>query len=459
MDHSLDHEALPDSNHGPSPVEPMPVNEVEHGGCAEAAAAFPSGENSSRPADGSAQTYWVWAICGFLLLAVGLVFGQTLGHQFVGWDDRAYLSENPHVTAGLTLPGLWWALTDGPFGEWFPLSTLSNMLDCQLYGVNPAGHNLTSVLLHAASSVLLFLVLRRMTGDLWPSAWVAAVFAIHPLRVESVAWVAERRDVLSGLFFMLTLGAYTLYAERPSLARYLPVFALLTLGLMAKPMLVTVPFLLLLLDYWPLHRFGRAAGSGPQPSDVRPGRWPIVWRLVVEKIPLLAVAAAACAITLATHTAARSTGSVEQLSLTTRLANGLVSYAVYVGQSLCPVGLVPFYPHPGTRLSAAWLAGAVILLAAMTAIAVYGWRRRPYLLVGWLWFLGMLVPVSGVVQLVAIAQADRYTYLSQTGLMIALAWGVWNVYQARQARHAEIWRQWMLATVSGAAVLVLAAMA
>ena len=185
-------------------------------------------------------------------------------HEFIGFDDDVFVYENPHVTPGLTLSGLWWALTDGPVGEWYPLTALSHMLDCQLYGLNPAGHYLTNVLLHAASSVLLFLVLLRMTGDLWPSAWVAAVFAIHPLHVESVAWLAERRDVLSGLFFMLTLGAYALYAERPSLARYLAVAGCFALGLMSKPMLVTVPFLLLLLDYWPLDRFRSAAGAGPQ---------------------------------------------------------------------------------------------------------------------------------------------------------------------------------------------------
>ena len=205
-----------------------------------------------------------------------LVFGQTGTHEFIGFDDDGFVYKNPHVVPGLTLSGIWWALTDGPFGEWYPLTMLSHMLDCQLYGVHPAGHYLTNVLLHAASSVLLFLVMLRMTGDLWPSAWVAMVFAIHPLHVESVAWVAERRDVLSGLFFMLTLGAYALYVERRSLARYLAVAGCFALGLMAKPMLVTLPFLLLLLDYWPLGRFGpaqahahgrhRAGGSVACPS-------------------------------------------------------------------------------------------------------------------------------------------------------------------------------------------------
>ena len=217
-----------------------------------ATSAFLPGSSSPRPREVRTRVRWVWAVCGFLLLAVSLVFGQTVHHEFIGFDDNEFVYENPHVSPGLTLDGIWWAMTDGTFGEWCPLSTLSHMLDCQLYGLNPAGHFLTNVLLHAASSVLLFLVLLRMTGDLWPSAWAAVVFAVHPLHVESVAWVAERRDVLSGLFFMLTLGAYTLYTDARQWSRYLAVAGLFGLGLMAKPMLVTVPFLLVLLDYWPL---------------------------------------------------------------------------------------------------------------------------------------------------------------------------------------------------------------
>ena len=231
MDHSLDQEIVP----GFRPRRNLPWRKPHSLPSMTAPSRksrwhFRRTSNSSRPADRRARTYWIWAICGFLLLAVGLVYGQTVRHEFLGFDDNVFIYENPHVTPGLTLSGLWWALTDGTLGEWYPLSALSHMLDCQLYGLNPAGHFLTNVLLHAASSVLLFLVLLRMTGDLWPSAWVAAVFAIHPLHVESVAWLAERRDVLSGLFFMLTLGAYALYAERPSLLRYLAVAGLLCAG-------------------------------------------------------------------------------------------------------------------------------------------------------------------------------------------------------------------------------------
>jgi tetratricopeptide (TPR) repeat protein len=432
---------------------------VGDGGFAPASLPFPTGLNSPRPADERARAWWVWAICGFLLLAVGLVFGQTVRHQFLGFDDDRYVYENPHVTAGVTLSGLWWALTDGPFGEWYPLTVLSQMLDCQLYGLKPAGHYLTNVLLHAASSVLLFLVLLRMTGDLWPSAWVAAVFAIHPLHVESVAWLAERRDMLSGLFFMLTLLAYARYAERPSPARYLAVAGCFALGLMAKPMLVTLPFLLLLLDYWPLDRFRSAAGASPQAASRSWfGRLPVVWRLVVEKVPLMALAAVSCGITLLTHSG-QASDLIVQVSLATRLANALVSYAAYLEQSFYPACLAPSYPHLGTHLPVTSVAGALVLLVAITAAAAYCWRRRPYLPVGWLWFSGMLVPVIGLVEVGSHARADRYTYLSQIGLSIALAWTVWTIYRSRQTRQAARWRRWTLAAVSGAAILLLAAVA
>ncbi|HEY1786091.1 MAG TPA: tetratricopeptide repeat protein [Pirellulales bacterium] len=419
-----------------------------------------SGNESLRPAvAGWARAYWVWAVCGFLLLAVGLVFGQTVGHAFLGFDDNGYVFENPHVAPGLTRAGLWWALTDGPLGEWCPLTVVSHMLDCQLYGLDPAGHYLTNILLHAASSVLLFLVLLRMTGEVWPSAWVAAIFAIHPLHVESVAWVAERRDMLSGLFFMLTLGAYTLYTERPSPARYLAVAGCLALGLMAKPMLVTVPFLLLLVDYWPLDRFRRAANAGPKSTSGNWfGRLPVTWRLVVEKIPLMALAAVDCKIAMSFHLPDSTAFPIRQLSLAARLANGVVSYAIYLGQFFYPVDLAPYYPLRAD-LPVSWVVAAVVLLVAISAWAACCWRRRPYLLVGWLWFLGMLVPVIGLVQFGGHARADRYNYLSQIGLSIGLAWGVWSIYRSRQAVDTAPWRGWTLAAVSGGAVFALAGVA
>ena len=419
------------------------------------------GLKSSWPADGRVRAYWIWAVCIFLLLAVTLVFGQTLGHEFLAYDDDGFVYTNPHVTPGLTLAGLWYAVSDGPYGEWCPLTTLSHQLDCQVYGLNAAGHYLTNVLLHAASSVLLFLVLLRMTGGLWPSAWVAAIFAIHPLHVESVAWIAERRDVLSGLFFMLTFGAYALYAE-PVARAYLTVVGCFALGLTAKPMLVTVPFLLLLLDYWPLDRFRRESGTISR-SGTESGSWlsrlPVHWRLVVEKIPLISLAAISCGIVLLSHASLRANDQVERLSLAPRLANALIAYVAYLGQSFFPVDLCAYYPHRGTQLPIAWVAGSLALLVAITAVALFFWRRLPYLVVGWLWFLGMLVPVIGLVGAFIQARADRYTYLSQIGLSIALAWGVWSVYRSRQSLQAARWRRWTLAAVSGAAVLALTAVA
>jgi tetratricopeptide (TPR) repeat protein len=459
VDRSLDEEIVSDSTHAESHVTQAPLATGVEGGIAQPGLAFPASSHRSPP-NPRARAFWVSAVCGLLLLAVGLVFGQTVHHDFIGCDDETFVSQNPHVTSGITLSGLWWAFTDGPFGEWYPLTSISHMLDCQLYGLNPGGHYVTNVLLHAASSVLLFLVLLRMTGDLWPSAWVAAVFAIHPLHVESVAWLAERRDVLSGLFFMLTLGAYALYAERPSLARYLAVAGCFALGLMSKPMLVTVPFLLLLLDYWPLDRFRQAAGtSSPAESTSWLGRLPVGWRLLVEKIPLMALAAVSCGIVLSTHVTMRPDAYAERLSLGTPLANALVSYAAYLSQSFYPVDLSAYYTHPGNHLPIASVAGALVLLMGITALAIYGWRRWPFLPVGWLWFLGMLVPVIGLVPNGPHARADRYTYLSQIGLSIALAWGVWLRYRSRQSVQALPWRRWMLAGVSGGAILLLAVVA
>ena len=265
MDPSLDQEIVADSGHGESSLVQAPLAGVGASG----SSAIPAGSSASRPADEQARVYWIWAVCCFLLLAVGLVFGQTVRHEFLGYDDDGFVFNNPHVTAGLTLSGLWYAMTDGPYGEWTPLSTLSHMLDCQLYGLNPAGHFLTNVLLHAASSVILFLVVLRMTGDLWPSAWVAAVFAIHPLHVESVAWLAEAQGRAERTVFHVDAGSVCALRRAPSLARYLTVAGCLGLGLMAKPMLVTVPFLLLLLDYWPLDRFRRAAGAVDRPQRAR----------------------------------------------------------------------------------------------------------------------------------------------------------------------------------------------
>ena len=358
----------------------------------------------------------VVAVCALLLAAVTLVFGQTIRHEFVNFDDDKYVVDNPQIAGGLTAHGIAWAATHSHVGNWHPLSSISHMLDCQFYGLRPGGHHLTNILLHAATAVVLLLVLRRMTGELWPSALVAALFAIHPLRVESVAWVAERKDVLSGLLFTLTLGAYLGYVRRPfSLWRYMAVAALFALGLMAKPMLVTMPLVLLLLDYWPLGRFGESL----QGVDTGRSRSRFS-RLVVEKIPLLILAAASCMATLLAQVEAMAPSDL--VPVASRIANGLVSYVAYLGQMFTPAGLAVLYPHPGSHLPIWKIVSALLLLVAIS-VAAWAWRRKcPYVLVGWLWYLGTLVPVIGLIQVGPQAMADRYTYLPQIGVCLALVW-------------------------------------
>ena len=365
-------------------------------------------------------------VCGLLLLAVALVFGQTVQHGFVNYDDNGYVSDNPQVTKGLTVQGIGWAFTTTHGSMWGPLTWLSHMLDCQLYGLHSWGHHLTNILLHAATTIILFLVLRRMTGDLWPSALVAALFAVHPLHVESVAWVAERKGLLSGLFFVLTIGAYVGYVRhRFSLLRYLAVVVLFALGLMAKPMVVTLPFVLLLLDYWPLGRI--VVGTRRVPSAAGPAAGEqtahgvcLLRRLVVEKIPLFALAAASCVA--APFTQGEAVASLNAIRLSSRITNALVSYVAYVGQFFSPVGLAVFYPHPGSSLPIWKAVGALALLVGVSAAAV-AWRRRyPWVFVGWFWYLGTLVPMIGLVQIGGHAMADRYTYVTQIGLYLALAW-------------------------------------
>jgi protein O-mannosyl-transferase len=395
---------------------------------------------SSRP-----SRYAGLVVCVLLLLAVFLVFRQTTNYDFVNLDDPDYVTKNTTVQEGLTWNGVHWAFTNFDAANWHPVTWLSHMLDCSLYRLYAGGHHLTSVLLHAAVAILLFLVLRQMTGDFWPSAFVAAVFAVHPLRVESVAWISERKDILSGLFFMLTLAAYVAYARRPfSIWRYLVVVAMFAFGLMAKPMLVTLPFVLLLLDYWPLGRMPRRSESPHEPtrcpdncSTLSPTRWrgsctaspqqespPLQRfprRLIAEKMPLLLLSAISCAVTSLAQT--KAIVPVDVLPISVRVANAIVACVAYIGQFVFPVGLAAFYPHPGASLPVWKPVAALLVLLAVSATAVAGRRKCPYVFVGWFWYLGMLVPVIGVVQVGLHAMADRYTYLPQIGLAVALAWG------------------------------------
>ncbi|MGD0813635.1 MAG: tetratricopeptide repeat protein [Verrucomicrobiota bacterium] len=372
-------------------------------------------ESSSNATIGTGQREPRWraaAVCLVLAAMTFVVFGQTLRHEFIDFDDRAYVYENPLVAQGLTLKGIVWAFTHFHSANWHPLTWLSHMLDCQLYGLHPAGHHLSNILLHIATVSALFLVLRQMTGAFWRSAFVAAVFAIHPLRVESVAWVAERKDVLSGLFFMLTIGAYVRYARRAwSWRNYGLVMFLFAMGLMCKPMLVTLPVVLLLLDYWPLRRVAS------------PGR------LVAEKLPLLALSATSCVLTLSAQNEAMS--STASISLPLRFANALATTMIYPGQMVWPAGLAVYYPFPHNGLPPWGVALAGMLLAGISAVAWAQRRKQPWLLMGWAWYLVLLLPVAGIIQVGGQAHADRYTYLPQIGIYVAVTWLAANLRASR----------------------------
>ncbi|MBN1818519.1 MAG: tetratricopeptide repeat protein [Sedimentisphaerales bacterium] len=394
----------------------------------------PEDISPSNPKFWTHHAYAAAAICGFLLLAIALVFGQTVGHEFVNYDDDQCVYKNPIVQRGLTLEGFRWAFTYGDIGHWHPLTWLSHMLDCQIYGLQAGGHHLTNVVLHAGTAVLLFLVLWRMTGFLWRSAFVAAVFAVHPLRAESVAWVAERKDVLSGLFFMLTLWAYVGYVRRPTSIRYGAVVLLFALGLLSKNMLVTLPFVLLLLDYWPMNRI----------TDFTPGSW---LRLAAEKWPLFALTIASCVITFLVPEELLYTDT--RLPLVLRMENALVSYVIYLWQMIYPTGLACLYPYATGHLPFWQVAAALGFLAAMSWVIFSLRHKHPYLIVGWLWYLGMMIPVIGIVQISHYAHADRYTYLPQIGVWIGVTWGVAQV--ASSWRH----RRWVVGVASTLVLLFL----
>ena len=380
---------------------------------------------------GPRNRVWLSIGVGLILTAlVWAVFGQTLWHDFINYDDAQYVYENTRITGGLSISGIAWAFTHIHSLNWHPLTSISHMLDCQLYGLKAGWHHFTNVLLHTLAVILLFLALQQMTGAVWRSAFVAAVFAIHPLRVESVAWIAERKDVLSGVFFMLTLLAYVYYARLPRIGRYLLVVFPFACGLMSKPMLVTLPFVLLLLDYWPLDRIN--------------GQF---WKRLLEKVPLITLSALSSVITFLVQKGA--VGQTDELPVFERLNNAVVSYVLYLWQMLWPVNLAVFYPHPENRLPLWKIALCFVLLICVTALVIALRRQRPYLIMGWLWYLGMLVPVIGLVQVGWQGRADRYTYLPQIGLYIAATWGVADL--SVLYRHQR-------ATLGGAAILVIGAL-
>jgi len=398
-----------------------------------------------------------------LLILLGLaivtfgIYAQVIGHHFISFDDPTYIQENPMVNRGVTLAGLAWAFTTFYAGNWHPLTWIAHMIDSQLFGTVAGGHLLVNALIHAANTLLVFWFLFRTTHARWSSALVAALFALHPLHVESVAWASERKDTLSTFFGLLSLIAYVRYAEAHSIRRYAWTAIMLALGLLAKPMLVTWPFVMLLLDYWPL---GRSCSHGPvarRNRDAPQGRGysafavAQTWRgLAVEKIPLFALVAASAVVTSVAQSHLGAVRTFTQFPITPRLSNVLVSYAKYLLLAFWPNDLAVFYPFPKAGIPPWQIIGATLLLIAITAFCFFQRKLRPYLIVGWLWFLGTLVPVIGLVQVGAQTMADRYFYIPSIGLFIALVFGLADIAERRRVAP------WLSAAIANVVLLVLA---
>jgi Tfp pilus assembly protein PilF len=406
------------------------------------------------------RKYLVPIICLALAGTTLLLFLPLTTYDFINYDDRNYVTENAQVKAGLSWQGVIWALTTTSAANWHPLTWLSHMSDCQFFGLRPGAHHTTSVVLHMANSVLLFLCFRSMTQAVWPSAFVAALFAWHPAHVESVAWISERKDVLSTLFFLLSLWAYARYVKhktgvggqkpeaqnsilgirnptsilllQPSVFYTLSLF-FFALGLMSKQMLVTLPFVLLLLDFWPLRRVHMGSGTAR-----------IVAGLFKEKLPFFALAAGASAATFMVQRSAGAMLSLERLSIPERIANALISYCRYIGKLLWPQDLCIYYPHPGEWPTWQVVAASIFILL-MTGMGLWFLNKKPYILVGWLWFLGSLVPVLGLVQVGSQSMADRYSYIPFIGLFLVLGWGIPDILA--RIRHREAFLMPLSATV------------
>ena len=400
-----------------------------------------SGRPSLQPSSASRETHVV-TLCLLLVAATLAFYNPIIHNQFIDFDDSSYILKNSWVQGGLTWDTVKWSFTTFRDGNWHPVTWLSHALDCQIFHLNPTGHHYTNLLLHAANAVLLFLLLRRATGLTWPSLVLGALFALHPVNVESVAWAAERKNVLSMLFFLLALHAYDRYARTGGRYLYLSVNIFFILGLMVKPQIVTLPFVLLLWDYWPLQRIG--AGSAeeglPAASTPRSFRY-LVW----EKLPLFILAAADSVVTMVAQRAGNTVRTFTEVSVTARLENVFVSYVRYIGKALWPSRLAAMYPRPGNSLPAWQVVGAVVLLLLISAL-VLRWRDRRYLPVGWFWFLGTLVPMIGIITVGEQTMADRYAYIPFIGLFIAAVWTLDAV--ASEHRIRGVWR-------AGAAVLVI----
>jgi Flp pilus assembly protein TadD len=393
-------------------------------------------ERYGTPATSSERPYWL-AVVGIALLTI-LTFAPVRGFEFVNYDDFEFTVENPRVAGGLTLENVRWAWQNPYSATGGPLTWMAHMLDVELFGVTPAGPHVVNLALHLASVLMLFTILRQLTGSTWRSAFVAALFGVHPLHVESVAWVAERKDVLSGVFWFAALGAYGWYVRRPGVGRYAAVAGFLILGLLSKPMVATLPFVLLLLDAWPLQRIALTrAGLERAP------------RLVAEKLPLIALAAVAMWLTLVAQEEIGAVSSATVVPIGTRAANAVVSYVEYLHKTVWPAELVPYYPYR-RAIPALTLAGCAAVLIGLTVAAVFLARRAPFITIGWLWYVGMLIPVIGLVQVGGHAMADRFTYLPLIGIFIAIAWGIPQLLRPLDAKRRML---------PAAAVVVIVALA
>ncbi|MDI6688467.1 MAG: tetratricopeptide repeat protein, partial [Desulfobacterales bacterium] len=358
-----------------------------------------------------------------LVVVIIVPYLQVINFDFVDFDDGSYVAKNIHVQKGLTIEGLIWSFTTFHSANWHPITWLSHMLDYELYGLNPMGHHWTNLQFHIANTLLLFFTFFKMTGVLWRSAFVAALFALHPLHVESVAWVAERKDVLSAFFWILTISAYLRYVEKPALIRYFMILLFFVLGLMSKPMLVTLPFVLLLLDFWPLQRLQFKDNTLLSDEEARFDLQRF-FKLIGEKIPFFILVAISCILTFFAQKSGGALVPLEALSLKTRIANAIVSYVSYVFQTIWPINLAVYYPHPLGTLPVWQICGAALLIVSVFFGAIYLLKQYRYVAVGLFWYFGTLIPVIGLVQVSDQAMADRYTYIPLTGLFIIVAWGL-----------------------------------
>ena len=375
-------------------------------------------------------------ICLLLAGSIVAVYWQTGNFDFVNFDDPIYVKDNPLVKHGLTPDGIKWAFTMVYASNWHPLSWISHMVDVDLFGMRPGMHHLTNVLFHMMDSILLFIVMNRMTGARWRSALAAAIFALHPIHVESVAWISERKDVLSTFFWMLTMLCYHWYVRGPRISKYLSVVVIFTLGLMAKPMLVTLPFVLLLLDLWPLKRNELILPPVASSSNARQAWWPIKYQqgvpwLILEKVPLMIIALSVCEETFFAQSIGGAVSSLERLHFASRIQNTITSYVTYLWKMIWPFNLAVFYPYP-KHFNIAVVALCFLFLICVTVIVIISLRKFPYLVTGWFWYLGTLIPVIGIVQVGSQSMADRYTYIPSVGIFIIVSWGL-----------ADIFRRWI----------------